>query len=75
MSKNVLYEPTIEIVFKEPEPKHLRKKKSDPFRKVQVTCKNGHSKIIKAALFFDKAKKGNKKLHFCQCGERFYLEE
>lgn len=75
MSKNILYEPTVELVVKEHNPKHLRKKKADPFRNVQVTCKNGHSKIVKAALFFDKKKRDNKKLHICQCGERFYLEE
>ena len=65
MSKNILYEPTVELVVKEHNPKHLRKKKADPFRKVQVTCKNGHSKIVKAALFFDKTKRNNKKLHIC----------
>jgi len=76
MSKNILYEPTIELVMKDHNPKHLRSKKKNPYRKIQVVCRNGHTKLIKAAIFFDKAKKNNKRIHFCKaCGERLYVEE
>mgnify|MGYP000952834589 CR=1 FL=1 len=73
MGKNIIFEPTVELVLKEHNPKHLRSKKQDPYRNIQVSCKNGHTKVVKAALFFDKRKKDNKKLHFCKtCGERLY---
>lgn len=73
MSKNVLHEPTVELVFKEHEPKHLRKRKNNPYKEVLVSCKNGHQVLVKAALFFSKSKK--KRYHICQiCGETLYLE-
>jgi len=72
MSKNIVFEPTVELV-KEHNPKHLRKKKGNDYREVTVSCKNGHQFLVKAALFFNKNKKN--RYHICKaCGETLYME-
>lgn len=74
MSKNIVFEPTVELV-KEHNPKHLRKKRNNDYREVVVSCKNGHQKLVKLALFTSKSKKNRKRYHVCSiCGESLYLE-
>lgn len=70
INESVVYEPAVKRT------KHRVKKSLDNSREVAVSCVNGHMKLVKAIVFFDKRRKNNKKIHFCSvCGGKLYLEE
>lgn len=69
VSENVVYEPTVRL-------KHRSNKKLDKGRMIVVSCVQGHVFEVKAATFFDKKRKGSKKIHACAiCGNTLYVEE
>ncbi len=70
INESVVFEPAVKRT------KHRSKKTLDGNREVAVSCVNGHMKLVKAVVFFDKRRKENKKIHYCSvCGEKLYLEE
>jgi hypothetical protein len=70
INESVVFEPAVKRT------KHRSKKTLDMSRLIVVSCSNGHTVSVKAATFFDKSRKGNKKIHNCKlCGKKLYVEE